>query len=108
MFYAKSSLNHKFQVAGGNDVSVIEPDWTTDNELLYVSDSTDWWNLYHVTSTGEHMNLYPKDKEIGGPHWYFNNSTYAVDQSGNGRIITIMGGVSITNHDYINIEICKL
>lgn len=81
------------EVAGGNEVSVTEPEWTPENELVYVSDVSDWWNLYHVTSAGKHVNLLEKESEIGGPHWQFHQPTYAIDQSGNGNIITSFGGV---------------
>ena len=37
-----------FQLAGGEGVSVMHPRWTPDNQLVYISDVTNWWNLYKV------------------------------------------------------------
>ena len=81
-------------MAGGNDTSVLHPTWTTDNQLLYISDITDWWNLYHVTSSGEHVNLRPVNIEIGQPHWQFARHTYVIDPNGSGKIATSFAGVS--------------
>ncbi|KAH3853802.1 hypothetical protein DPMN_096337 [Dreissena polymorpha] len=106
-------------VAGGDGTSVMHPSWTTDNELLYISDVTDWWNLYHVTGSGEHINLIPRSVECGGPHWLFGDTPYMVDPRGNGDIVTVYGfemGVynlksgqyhvidtGFTSHNYVNV-----
>lgn len=79
------------KVAGGDNTSVIQPSWTCDNELLYIGDQTDWWNLYHVTKSGDHVNLLPRAKECGGPQWIFAKTPYMVDPRGNGDIITVYG-----------------
>ncbi|KAL4238231.1 Esterase lipase thioesterase active site [Mactra antiquata] len=77
--------------AGGVNNSIIQPSWTCDNELLYISDTTDWWNLYHVTESGEHVNLLPRDAECGGPQWFFADTPYMVDPRGNGDIVMVTG-----------------
>ena len=84
------------QVAGGDDVSVMIPTWTHENELLYVGDQTNWWNLYKVSATDSHTNLLPKETEIGGPHWVFGSraKSYCLDPSGSGKLLTTFGGVS--------------
>ena len=38
------------QVAGGKDESVTQPAWTPNNELLFISDRTGWWNIYKLVS----------------------------------------------------------
>lgn len=40
------------QVAGGPGESVSQPLWS-DGELSFVSDRTDWWNIYTETSSGK-------------------------------------------------------
>jgi hypothetical protein len=82
------------KVAGGNNISVIQPSWTSDNELLYIDDRTDWWNLYHVTKSGDHVSLLPREQECGGPQWVFAATPYMVDPRGNGDIVTVYGSVS--------------
>ncbi|KAL5009062.1 hypothetical protein ScPMuIL_014643 [Solemya velum] len=94
-------------IAGGGDelISVMHPSWTPDNELLYISDKTEWWNLYHLTSTGEHVNVLPKDHEIGSPHWVFGNLPYVVDPSGSGNIaITFQKLMNLKTKEYSPID----
>ncbi|XP_064600523.1 uncharacterized protein LOC135466778 [Liolophura sinensis] len=79
------------KVSGGDDVSVIYPGWTMDNELLYIGDQTEWWNLYHVTKSGDHVNLHPKQAEVGCPHWIFGFNKYSIDPTGSGNILTLFG-----------------
>ena len=81
-------------MAGGKDISVIQPSWTCENELLYIDDHTDWWNLYHVTKSGDHVNALPQEKECGGPQWIFGMNAYMVDPRGNGNVITVFGKVN--------------
>ena len=79
-------------MAGGKGVSVMYPSWTSDNELLYIGDQSDWWNLYHVTSDGKHVNLHAASKELGRPLWVFADYPYDIDS--NGRVVTTYGDVS--------------
>jgi len=107
------------QVAGGKDTSVMLPSWTYENELLYVGDQTDWWNLYLVTALGEHVNLVPRSVECGGPQWIFGQTPYMVDPRANGDIFMIIGNefgvynlktkayrvidTGFTNHRFLNV-----
>ena len=34
------------RVAGGEDESIFQPEWSPEGELHFVSDRTGWWNLY--------------------------------------------------------------
>ena len=79
--------------AKGNDLSVSLPSWTSNNELLYIGDQTDWWNLYHVTSGGQHVNLHPMEAEIGGPEWQLGRRVYVVEPNGGHRIATTFKSV---------------
>ena len=84
------------KIAGGDTTSVITPSWTCDNELLFIDDRTDWWNLYHVTKSGDQVNLLPREVECGGPQWVFGLTSYMVDPRGNGDIVTVYGKVGIS------------
>ncbi|XP_013400818.1 uncharacterized protein LOC106166720 [Lingula anatina] len=106
------------KVAGGEGISVMYPGWTVDNQLLYLGDQTEWWNLYTVVPSGEHVNLSLKEEEVGNPHWTFARYAYAVDPCGSGKIATICGGelgildpktkttvpldTGFKNHSYVN------
>ncbi|KAK3093720.1 hypothetical protein FSP39_019244 [Pinctada imbricata] len=96
------------EIAGG--CSLIQPSWTPYGELLYISDKTNWWNLYHLTTTGNHDNLLPRDAETGSPHWVFGHPNYAVDQGGSGKIVTVtkgeLGVVNMLTREYHKIDTC--
>ncbi|HWD95031.1 MAG TPA: S9 family peptidase [Acidimicrobiales bacterium] len=62
-------------VANPNE-SVIQPRYGADGSLFFVSDRTDWWNLYRDTPAGP-IALYPVEAECGHPAWVFGLSDYA-------------------------------
>ncbi|HEY6258704.1 MAG TPA: S9 family peptidase [Xanthobacteraceae bacterium] len=74
-------------VAGGPAESIFQPEWSPDGSaILFVSDRTNWWNLYRfdlATRTTEP--LAPMAAEFGVPQWSLGASTYAC--AGNDRII---------------------
>ena len=80
-------------MAGGTDISVIQPSWTCDNELLFIDDRTDWWNLYHMTKSGDQVHILPRNQECGGPQWIFGMTAYKVDYRGNGDVVIAYGQV---------------
>ena len=59
-------------VAGGEDESIFQPEWSPAGELVYVSDRTGWWNLYRTPADP----LWPMDAEFGKPLWTFSQSAY--------------------------------
>ena len=66
------------RVAGGRDESIVEPSWTPDGRLHFVSDRTGWWNLYRVEPDGALCALRPIDAEFARPPWVFGQSHHAV------------------------------
>ncbi len=64
------------QVAGGRAESICLPEWSPDGRLYFVSDRTDWWNLYRREASGAIAPVCPKDVEFGVPQWVFGQSTY--------------------------------
>jgi dipeptidyl aminopeptidase/acylaminoacyl peptidase len=69
------SLQSAEYVAGGNAVSIFQPEWSPDGQLYYVSDQTGWWNLYR--REGERsVAVYPMQAEFGTPQWVFGMSMY--------------------------------
>ncbi|GCE04901.1 S9 family peptidase [Dictyobacter aurantiacus] len=63
------------RVAGGAEESIFQPSWSPDGVLYFVSDRTNWWNLYRVTDSGVEA-VCPMEAEFGTPHWVFGLSTY--------------------------------
>ena len=69
------TLSNKTLVAGGETESVFQPRWSPDGVLHFVSDQTNWWNLYRWEN-GRTVALYPMEAEFGLPQWVFGMSTY--------------------------------
>ncbi len=65
-------------IAGGPDESVLEPRWSADGALWFVSDRSDWWNLYRYTAGTDIATMVRVDAEIGVPHWQFAAARYAM------------------------------
>jgi dipeptidyl aminopeptidase/acylaminoacyl peptidase len=59
-------------LAGGPKESIVQPAWSPDGRLHWVSDRSGWWNLYR-----EGEPLYPAAAEFAMPLWMFGQSTYA-------------------------------
>lgn len=58
--------------------SVSEPRWADDGSLWFISDRSNWWNLYRwAPGTGSVEAMVTMDAEIGGPQWVFGQSSYA-------------------------------
>jgi dipeptidyl aminopeptidase/acylaminoacyl peptidase len=62
-------------IAGGEDESVGQPEWSPNGLLHFVSDRSGWWNLYRFDHGVVHP-LCPREAEFGGPHWVFGNAMY--------------------------------
>ena len=71
-------------VAGGEAVSVCQPEWSPDGALHFVGDQLGWWNLYRLGDDGPEA-LYPDDAEYARPQWVFGACAYAF--AGNGDIV---------------------
>ena len=72
---ADGSLSHTECVAGGIDESIFQPEWSPDGTLYFVSDRTDWWNLYRYQA-GTVEPVCEMEAEFGRPQWIFGMSTY--------------------------------
>ncbi len=78
------SLDTPRRVAGGGAESIFQPAWSPDGVLYFVSDRTDWWNVYRVQDGQVEPKIEPKIEpmcdrpaEFGLPQWAFGMSTYA-------------------------------
>ncbi|HKV85345.1 MAG TPA: S9 family peptidase [Ktedonobacterales bacterium] len=73
---ADGTLANARRVAGGADESIAQPEWSPDGVLHFVSDRSNWWNLYRLTPNGEVEPLHPMDAEFTAPQWSFGQSSY--------------------------------
>ena len=88
---ADGSLGEPVHVAGGPTESVAQPKWAPDGSLVFVSDASDWWNLYRWREgLGSLEPLAPMDAEFAGPQWVFGLSDYDID--GDGTIVAAASG----------------
>jgi dipeptidyl aminopeptidase/acylaminoacyl peptidase len=72
---ADGSLGRSRKVAGGDDESIFQPSWSPDGTLYFISDRTDWWNLY-AEREGHIQPILPMNAELGMPQWVFGMTTY--------------------------------
>ena len=69
------------KVAGGAEESIFQPSWSPDGTLYYVSDKTNWWNLY-AERDGKLVPILPMDAEFGTPQWVFGMTTFGFQADG--------------------------
>ena len=82
---ADGYLGNKQLVAGGLEESIFQPEWSLDGVLYFVSDKSNWWNLYRTPLNPPLLRgeagiepLCEMAAEFGLPQWVFGMSTYAV------------------------------
>jgi dipeptidyl aminopeptidase/acylaminoacyl peptidase len=88
---ADGSVMNERQVAGGPDESVVQPAWSPDDRLHYVSDRSGWWNIYRLSpaavaggrpgrrgmvAAAPSEPVAPLAAEFAKPHWVFGLSNY--------------------------------
>jgi dipeptidyl aminopeptidase/acylaminoacyl peptidase len=79
---AEGALSRIKRVAGGIDESIFQPEWSPDGILHFISDKTNWWNLYCLRK-GQIEYITEMEVEFGAPQWVFGMSTYAFVSSDN-------------------------
>ena len=79
-----ATLGKSRLVAGGVDESIFQPAWSPDGTLYFVSDRSNWWNLY-AERDGKVAAVLPMDAEFGAPQWVFGTATYGF--LADGRIV---------------------
>lgn len=72
---AQGGLSDRQRIAGGAEESIFQPDWSPDGTLYFVSDKTNWWNLYRYRD-GQIEALHPMEAEFGTPLWVFGMRMY--------------------------------
>jgi dipeptidyl aminopeptidase/acylaminoacyl peptidase len=85
-------------VAGGPEESVLEPAWSPDGRLHFVSDRNGWWNLH----CEERALTLLEDGEIGSPAWIFGTRRYAF--LGDGRIACVVTRAAVDSLELLDPE----
>ncbi|MGH1479607.1 MAG: S9 family peptidase [Geminicoccales bacterium] len=69
------SLGETVKVAGGKNEAIVQPSFSPDGTLHFVSDQSGWWNLFRLGANSQEP-LCPMEAEFGAPAWGFGQSTY--------------------------------
>ena len=64
------------KIAGSDHESVLQPEWSPTGDLYFLSDRSDWWNLYRARGEGDEP-LCRRSAEFGAPQWAFGMRFYA-------------------------------
>lgn len=68
-------ITHTELIAGSKTESVFQPQWSPTGELFFVSDRTNWWNIYRYSEQGAEI-VCDMPAEFATPQWVFGMSTY--------------------------------
>jgi len=77
---ANGSVGRAEQVAGGLEESILQPEWSPDGILHFVSDRTGWWNLHRWINRRIEC-LCDMSAEFARPPWWFGLSSYAFESA---------------------------
>ena len=92
-------------VAGGPDESVLQPLWSPDGDLYFVSDRNGWWNL-HRWRGGTVQPVLEMEAEFARPQWVFSSASYGFLDDG--RIACSYVGRGVWNIGIIDSETGRL
>jgi dipeptidyl aminopeptidase/acylaminoacyl peptidase len=96
-FNQEGLINKLNLIAGDDQESICQPEWSPDGNLYFVSDATGWWNLYrHNLAENNSILLYQKEAEFGYPHWVFGESLYGFQNQD-----TLICSYSQNGQDYL-------
>lgn len=71
----QGAVLHEHLVAGGKNESIFQPQWSAKGELIFVSDRSNWWNIYRWNGATTEC-LCSMAAEFATPQWVFGMSTY--------------------------------
>jgi dipeptidyl aminopeptidase/acylaminoacyl peptidase len=73
----EGALGEARKVAGGEEEAIFQPEWSPDGALYFVSDRSNWWNIYRLNEDGSVEAMCEMEAEFGMPQWLFAMSTYS-------------------------------
>ncbi|AXK46434.1 prolyl oligopeptidase family serine peptidase [Brachybacterium saurashtrense] len=65
-------------LAGGADVSVLQPEWLDEERLMFLADSSGWWNPWVWSRADGSRQVLERDEEFAGPLWTLGSTWYQV------------------------------
>jgi dipeptidyl aminopeptidase/acylaminoacyl peptidase len=91
-FGADGSIQDAVRVAGSPSESIFQPEWGPDGSLYFVSDRSNFWNLYRLRG-GRIESVCERPAELGVAQWAFGLSTYAFVASHTILVTYTEGGI---------------
>ncbi|HWV16112.1 MAG TPA: S9 family peptidase [Cellvibrio sp.] len=71
-------------IAGSSHESIFQPQWSPDDQLFFVSDRNDWWNIYRFDFAHRESEIICESAaEFATPQWVFGMSSYGFLDSEN-------------------------
>jgi len=82
---AGPNLTSKSLIAGGDDISVLQPEFSPDGKYLaYISDQDGWWQIYLFNiQTEDHRQLTKVNAEHGLPPWLQDQRSFQFSPDSN-------------------------
>ena len=80
LFTAKfndGNISNKKHIDGSKEISIVQPEWASSGDLIYISDQSGWWNLKKI-SNNKKYDLLTEQSDHGGPAWQFGFRTYGL------------------------------
>ena len=72
---SQGNVLHEKIIAGNTTESIFQPQWSPAGDLFFVSDRSNWWNIYRWNGINAEP-LITIDAEFATPQWVFGMSTY--------------------------------
>lgn len=95
---ADGTLTGERCVAGGPEESVVQPAWSPDGRLHFVTDRNGWWNLHREDRALTTLD----DREIGFPAFVFGMLRYVF--LGDGRIVCVVTRAAVDSLELLDPE----
>ena len=74
---AEGTLGNVVKINEGKDESVLQPTWSPNGTLYFLTDRSGWWNMHRLV--GETIQpVHTIDRELGGPLWSLGSVWFAL------------------------------
>ena len=77
-FNEDGSLGEATLVAGGVDEAIIQPEWSPSGELFFISDRSNWANIYRWRD-GQVEPVWEVEAEFARANWWVGTCSYGFD-----------------------------
>jgi len=75
--FNNGNISNKKHIDGSKEISIVQPEWASSGDLIYISDQSGWWNLKKI-SNNKKYDLLTETSDHGGPAWQFGFRTFGL------------------------------